>query len=108
MTDSDGLNVTEAAAYVRLHRSTVSRLVAAGKIPHRMVGRVPRFSRLALSRWLAGQDEAAPEPLVRAPTGAPTGARRALTPKHVGRRGATLTGKPLSKKALDVVLGGRM
>lgn len=28
MTDTDGLNVTEAAAYLRLHRSTVSRLVA--------------------------------------------------------------------------------
>ena len=108
MSEQDGLNVTEAAAYVRLHRSTVSRLVAAGKIPHRMVGRVPRFSRQALTRWLAGQDDAPPEPVVRAPTGAPTGARRALTPKHIGRRGATTAGKPLSKKALDVVLGGRM
>lgn len=29
VTAPDGLNVTEAAAYVRLHRSTVSRLVAA-------------------------------------------------------------------------------
>ena len=83
--EPDGLNVTEAAAYLRLHRTTVSRLVAAGKIPHRMVGRAPRFSRQALTRWLAGQDEPPLTPSA-APTAAPTEARPRLKPKIIRPR----------------------
>lgn len=98
----DGLTVAEAAAYLRLHRSTVSRLVSRGAIPHRMVGRVPRFSRQALSRWLAGQDDAP-----AAPTAAPTGTRPRLKPKHVGRRGATVLAGGSSATTLGVVRGGR-
>lgn len=104
MSEIDGLNVTEAAAYLKLHRSTVSRLVARNAIPHRMIGRAPRFSKQALSRWLAGD---APAAVAASPTRAPTAARPRLTPKHIGRRGATVPAGGGAATALGVVRGGR-
>lgn len=110
MTDqiADGLTVAEAAAYLKLHRSTISRLVSSGRIPHRMVGRAPRFSRQALSRWLAGHDDETPTTLlVTAPTAALTGIAPRQTPKHVGRRRATGLADGSGGASLGVVRGGR-
>lgn len=71
------MNATEAAAFLRLHPSTVSRMVARGRIPHRMIGRAPRFSRTVLLEWLRGKDEPAE------PTTAPTAPTDRVKPKHV-------------------------
>lgn len=83
MSDTEGMNVTEAAAFLRLHRTTVSRLVKQGRIPHRMIGTAPRFSRTALTRWLAGE-ETAPT----APTAAPMTPHPRLKPKNIRHRPA--------------------
>jgi len=94
MTDEiDGLNVTEAAAYLGLSRTTVYALLKQGLIPHRTIGTQPRFSRAVLSIWLGG--DLAPgvlagiARLARAAgslTPAPTGPPTRLTPKHIGGR----------------------
>jgi len=91
MIDADGLNVTEAAAYLGFSRTTVYALLKQGTIPHVLVGSQPRFSRTALTIWLGGRPLvgilAGVAALARgAPTGAPTATPTRLTPKHIGGR----------------------
>lgn len=95
MSEQDGLNVTEAAAYLGVSRTTVYALLKAGTIPHYRIGTQPRFSRTALVIWQGGDALAgilarvaavAVEAVPRAPTGAPTAPTARLTPKHIGGR----------------------
>lgn len=46
------LTLEQVAKLLRLHTSTVYRMVKRGKIPAVKVGRVWRFSRDALDKWL--------------------------------------------------------
>jgi excisionase family DNA binding protein len=48
----DILTVEEAAAYLRIKRSTVYKWVHEGKIPHHKVGGSIRFSRRLLLEWI--------------------------------------------------------
>lgn len=94
MSDTEGMNVTEAAAFLGMSRTTIYGFLRAGTIPHRMVGTDPRFSKTALAIWMGG------EPLqgilanivaiarTTAPT-SPTPTPTRLKPKHVGGRGRT-------------------
>lgn len=52
---SDGdeiMKPAEAAAYLQISEHTIKDLAAAGRIPHRGVGRQLRFSKRALSEWI--------------------------------------------------------
>ena len=51
----DVMTVEEVAAMMRLHPVTVRLQAAAGKIPARQVGNRWRFSRSAITEWLAGK-----------------------------------------------------
>jgi len=48
------LNLSEAAAFIRVSAKTLGDLARAGKVPGQKVGREWRFSRSALERWLSG------------------------------------------------------
>lgn len=48
----DVLDVPQACALLKVGKTALYGLAAAGKIPHRRVGRQIRFSRAALMRWL--------------------------------------------------------
>lgn len=48
------LTLAQVAKLLRLHRSTVYRMVKQGDIPSVKVGRVWRFSKDALETWLKG------------------------------------------------------
>ena len=92
--EADGLNVTEAAAFLGVSRTTVYALLKAGTIPHHRIGTQPRFSRTALVIWQGGAPLASLLARVvavaqqalppRAPTAAPTAPTARLTPKHIG------------------------
>lgn len=51
--DRDVLTVPEAMELLRIGRDAIYAGCARNKIPHRRIGRVLRFSRAALMRWLA-------------------------------------------------------
>lgn len=46
------MNVEEVADYLRVASATVYRLAQRGEIPAAKVGRVWRFQRTAIDRWL--------------------------------------------------------
>jgi excisionase family DNA binding protein len=52
--DNEVLDIDEAAALLRISRDTLYAEVAANRIPHRRLGKLIRFSRTALVRWLDG------------------------------------------------------
>lgn len=54
--DSDVLTVPEAMALLRIGRDAIYAECARNRIPHRRIGRVIRFSRAALMRWLERQE----------------------------------------------------
>ena len=46
------LTIDELAAYLRISKSTLYKLVREGKIPSQKVGRHWRFKKTAIDRWL--------------------------------------------------------
>lgn len=55
-TDDDVLDEVQAAAVLRVSRSTLLRMRKRGEgPPYRMVGDMPRYVRGALLEWLRGQ-----------------------------------------------------
>lgn len=48
----DVLTIEELAAYLKIPKSTLYKLVREGKIPSQKVGRHGRFQRGAIDRWL--------------------------------------------------------
>jgi excisionase family DNA binding protein len=42
----------EVCAYLRIHRSTLFRLIEAGKIPHFRIGSDYRFNREMIEAWM--------------------------------------------------------
>lgn len=49
---SDILTIEELAAYLRIPKSTLYKLVREGKVPSQKVGRHWRFLKNAVDRWL--------------------------------------------------------
>ncbi|MDX2088971.1 MAG: helix-turn-helix domain-containing protein [Kofleriaceae bacterium] len=49
---SDVLTFEEAIIFLKVSRSALYRAVARNQVPHRRVGRLVRFSRVALLEWL--------------------------------------------------------
>lgn len=54
---NDVLTVTEVAEYLRIHRTTVYRLIKHGGIPYFKVGTDYRFRRDAIDDWMKKQTE---------------------------------------------------
>lgn len=55
------LTVDEVAAVLRVSRHTVYRLAERGELPGRRVGRVWRFSKEGIDRYLLGEGNVAPK-----------------------------------------------
>ena len=54
--EPEGLNLSQAARFLGMHRNTLQKLIGEGKVPHQRIGpRSVRFSRSELRDWLAGQ-----------------------------------------------------
>ena len=51
------LSIEELAAYLRIPRSTIYKLVRVGRIPAKKVGRQWRFNKAAIDRWLGQTKE---------------------------------------------------
>ena len=49
---SDVLTIDELAAYLKIPKSTLYKLVREGKIPSQKIGRHWRFRKEAIDRWL--------------------------------------------------------
>lgn len=50
--ESDILTLDEAAAYLRVHPRTLRTKASEGEVPAAKIGRVWRFHREQLERWL--------------------------------------------------------
>jgi len=48
------MTTKEVAEYLKLHEITVCKYAAEGKIPAIRIGRVWRFDKEAIDRWIAG------------------------------------------------------
>lgn len=48
----DVLTIEELAAYLKIPKSTLYKIVREGKIPSQKVGRHWRFRKVAIDRWL--------------------------------------------------------
>jgi excisionase family DNA binding protein len=59
LADSDVMNVTEAARFLRIGRNQLYDAIGRGLIPHLRIGRTIRLSRTALMRSLAASCGAA-------------------------------------------------
>ena len=55
----DILTIEELAAYLKIPKSTLYKLVREGKIPSQKIGRHWRFRKGAIDRWF---EETRPEP----------------------------------------------
>lgn len=49
----DVLTIDQLARYLQITRSTLYKLVQAGRVPGKKVGRQWRFQRDAIDKWLA-------------------------------------------------------
>ena len=61
----DVLTIEELAAYLKIPKSTLYKIVREGKIPSQKVGRHWRFRKVAIDHWLEaarGQEPAGGEP----------------------------------------------
>jgi excisionase family DNA binding protein len=56
MSDEEILTITELSVHLRVHPTTIYRLLREGRIPGFRVGSAWRFSRSAIERWEHGQD----------------------------------------------------
>lgn len=61
MSDPEVFTVVEAAAFLRIKRSTLYDAIGRGEIPHCRIGRQIRLHRSALVRFLTGSCGAASE-----------------------------------------------
>ena len=48
------MTTKEVAAYLRLHEITICKLAGQGKIPALRIGRVWRFDKDVIDRWITG------------------------------------------------------
>ncbi len=89
------LNIDEAAAYLGVSTKTFQRVLRAGEMPGRKVGREWKFSRRALEGWIGKslsrdfldlEDRVEEEPAPAAAAAAPSTPRAAV--RKTGTRGA--------------------
>jgi len=59
---SDVLTIEELAAYLKIPRSTLYKLVREGRIPSQKVGRHWRFRKETIDGWLDKTDVGGPKP----------------------------------------------
>ena len=50
------MTTKELARYLKLHEITVCKYASEGRIPSIRIGRVWRFDKEAIDRWIGGQD----------------------------------------------------
>jgi len=74
------MTTKELAQYLKLHEITICKYAAQGKIPTIRIGRVWRFDKEAIDRWIAGGQNKA---------GTDDRSREKTTPKKDGRKGGT-------------------
>lgn len=58
MEDQEIMTTKQVAAYLRLHEVTVCKYAAEGKIPCVKIGRVYRFRKDWIDKWISGQSNA--------------------------------------------------
>ena len=51
------MTTKELAAYLRLHEITIYKYASDGRIPAIRIGRVWRFDKDAIDRWIAGEQD---------------------------------------------------
>jgi len=51
------MTTKEVAKYLKLHEITICKYAAEGKIPAIRIGRVWRFDKEALDRWISGETQ---------------------------------------------------
>lgn len=51
------MTTKELAAYLRLHEITVCKYASEGRIPAIRIGRMWRFDKDAIDRWIAGDQD---------------------------------------------------
>lgn len=56
------LTIQELAAYLKISKSTIYKLVREGKIPSQKIGRHWRFRKEAIDQWLDGSQSNVPSP----------------------------------------------
>jgi excisionase family DNA binding protein len=56
--NDDILTITELSAHLRVHPTTIYRLLRLGRIPGFRVGSAWRFSRTAIEKWEVGAGDA--------------------------------------------------
>ena len=66
MNDSPIMTVKDLATYLKIHETTVYRLLKRGELPSFRVGSDHRFHRDTIDKWRLGRD-AEPRPLAVAP-----------------------------------------
>jgi len=55
LVNDDVMTLREVAEYLRIHQTTLYRLIKRGKIPAFRVGSDWRFNREQINRWMAQQ-----------------------------------------------------
>ena len=53
MNHDDVMTLEEVAAYLKVHPSTMYRLIKARKLPHFKINRHHRFLRASIDEWMA-------------------------------------------------------
>lgn len=61
------MTIDELAAYVKVSKSTLYKLVQNGKVPGQKIGKHWRFRREAIDRWLDAESVEAQEKTKRTP-----------------------------------------
>jgi len=51
------MTTKELAKYLKLHEITICKYAGEGKIPAIRIGRVWRFDKEAIDRWIGGSDK---------------------------------------------------
>ncbi len=72
MPDETFLTTDEVLAYLQVNRTTVYRLIKAGKIPAVKVGRQWRFRKTDIDAWLERERSHRVPPVLSSPTPAPS------------------------------------
>ena len=60
MSDSNPgqvMTLDELATYLKLHKSTLYKLVQQGRVPGQKLGKQWRFGRAAIDRWLDAEQQ---------------------------------------------------
>ena len=55
---NDIMSLNELSEYLRTPKSTLYKLIEAGKIPSFKVGKELRFKRTSIDKWIAQQEKA--------------------------------------------------